>query len=76
MKTDRELMSRAFHDGKIGAWWRDRNDGGFWAELPDGRIGRIKVSRVADVLAALPEGAMNSGRRRRVNWGERLYVDL
>lgn len=76
MKSDRELMADAFHAGKIGAWWRNRKGGGFCAELPDGRIGRIKVARVELVLANLPAGAMGTVRRRRVNWGERAYVDL
>ncbi len=74
MKSDRELMSQAFRDGKIAAWWRDRHRKGFCVLLPDGRIGRIRVARVEEVLATLPAGKVKA--RTRVFERERGYVDL
>lgn len=74
MKTDRELLAQAFHEGKIGAWWRDRQNKEFCVLLPDGRIGRIKVARVEEVLAKLPAGALRN--RRRGYEREEAYVDL
>lgn len=74
VKSDRELMAQAFHDGKIGAWWRDRNGCCFCAELPGNVIGRISVARAEEILARLPAGRMKPGARgsRR----QERYVDL
>ncbi len=74
MKSDRELMAQAFHAGKIGAWWRDRNGKCFCAELPGHTIGRIPVARVAEILAGLAPGKVKPGSRSSVRqW---RYVDL
>jgi len=64
-KGDRELLAQAYFAGKILGWWRDRQHRGFAVQLPDGRIGRIRVSRVAEALATLPE----RGRRLRTPAG-------
>lgn len=60
-RSDRELLAEAYAAGKIACWWRTRER--FEVLLNDGRIGRIRVSRVAEALAAIP-----NGERRRRPW--------
>jgi hypothetical protein len=69
-ESERELLAQAYQDGKILGWWRDRRSQGFCVHLRGDRISRIPMSRVAQVLDALPTPAPASRRKGSTDFGE------